>query len=190
MEPKEEKYSKIIGHNIVLFLSYNILFVFIFSLVTITIKLALHDIYNNFLSITLSLISGIITYNLIHFICRSSSIETLKKYKLKNDDVSKFLKEMNLIFILCSLLCIVFCISYLILFNLSYANGIQKAYEEYAQISPELANQIVAQIKVDYQLNKTGNIVFTIIYELFLVVSFISLIPYQEKLLKKFNKKV
>ena len=189
MEPKEEKYSKIIGHNIISFLSFGMLTSFIFILITVIIKLTIHDIYNNFLSITLALICGIITYYLVHFVCRNSSIETFRKYKLNKNDISQFSKEMNLIFILCSLISVVFCISYLVFFNISYANAIQKAYEKYSQISPDFANKIVTQINIDYQLRKIGKVIFTIIYELFLVVSFISLIPYQEKLLKKFNKK-
>ena len=185
METKDTNYKKVLKSNIILFLSYGILTTFIFMLLTISIKCALHGIFNTALSISLSLISGIIIFYLLRFVCRSSILETFSKTKLSQENSTLFLKKMNVFFIICMILSILICIAYLIINNILFAKAITQAYEKYEFISLDLADQIADKIRENYQDSLIGKVSSTIIIELSLAISFFSLIPYQKKLLSK-----
>ncbi len=188
MEAKETNYKSLVKSNIVLFLSYGILTGFIFLLVVYTIKCALHDISNNFLSITLSLMSSIFLFYLIHFICKSSTLETLKKFNLSKQATTQFLQKMNLFFMICIIISILICIGYLLLDNLMFMKAISQAYEKYEFISSHFADQVANKIREEYQMTLFKKVSCTIITELSLVISFFSLIPYQRKIFHKYNK--
>lgn len=188
METKETNYKSILKSNIISFLSYGILIGFIFLLLAIIIKCALHDISNPFLSITLSLIGGIFIFYLSHFICKSSTIESLKKVKIPEENEKYFLQKMNLFFMICIILSILICISYLLINTLTFSNAIALAYEKYEFISSDFADQVVNKIMEEYHDSLFSKICSTTIIELSFVVSFFSLIPYQRKMLDKYNK--
>lgn len=188
MEAKETNYKEVLKSNIILFLSYSILIGFIFILLAFIVKCALQDISNTFLSITLSLISGILIFNSLHFVSKSSTLESLKKMTLNEENSNKFTKKMNLFFIICILISIVICIGYLVTDSLMFRAAINQAYEKYEFISPEFADKVVKSIHEEYQNSFLSKISSTIIIELSLVISFLSLIPYEKKLLSKYNK--
>lgn len=188
MEAKETNYKTILKSNIVQFLSYSILIGFIFLLISIAIKSALANVSSTLLSVLLSLIAGILIFNILHFICKSSTLESLKKMSMDEENENHFIKKMNLFFILCILFSALFCMGYLWLDNFIYANAINQAYVQYDFISHEFAERIVNHIRQTYQDAFLSKIFSTIIIELSLVASFFSLIPYQKKLLKKYNK--
>ncbi len=188
METKETNFKKTLKSNLILFLSYGILIGFIFILVTIIVKCALHDISNIFLSITLSFMSAIVIFYLLHFVCRTSTIESFKKLKLSEEYCHPFLRKMNLFFVICILLSILGCIAYLWVHNFIYITAIEQTYETYEIISPDFANQVVTKIEEEYESSLLSKLSSTIILELSLVVSFFSLIPYQKRMLEKYNK--
>ena len=191
MESKESNYTKALKANIIAFLTYGILIGFIFILVVAIIKTFLHNVINPVLSITLSLISAILIFHLMNFICTSSTIETFKNnnIKLSKTDSEKFTKKMNLFFIICLLITIIISLAYLILDSYVYLIAINKAYEQYEIISPELANQILNYIKIDYQSKILSKLASTVIIESSFVISFINLIHHQNRLLNKYNKR-
>lgn len=188
MEIKKEVYKKVVKNNIISFLSYSTLIGFIFLLVVILTKISLHDISNVFLSITLSLISGILIFNLLHFICKSSTLETLKKFSMDTENTNQFIRKMNLFFVICLMLSVLACIAYLILDNLIFANAINSAYSKYSFISVNFANDVAELIKQEYHNLLPSKICSTLIIEATFLISFLSLIPYQKKLLFKYNK--
>lgn len=188
MEPKETNYKDILKTNIILFLCYSVIMTFLFIFVTIIIKYALADVSSIALSIVLSLISAILIFNLIHFICKSSMIESLREISMNKENTENFTKKMNLFFIICAIFSIIICLGYLFIDSIIFSNAIQKAYTQYNFISPEFAEKLVNNIQKNYYSTFWNKTISTIIIELSLVVSFFSLIPYQEKLLKKFNK--
>lgn len=188
MEAKETNYKEVLKSNIILFLSYSILIGFIFILSVFIIKNTLHDISNTFLSITLSLISGILIFNLLHFISKSSTLESLKKMTLNEENSNEFTKKMNLFFMVCILLSIFICIGYLVIDSFIYKSAIDQSYEKYEYISTEFADKVVNLIHEEYQNSFLCKISSTIIIEISLIISFLSLIPYEKKLLSKFNK--
>lgn len=188
MEAKETNYKSILKSNIILFLSYSILTGFIFLILATAIKYALHNISSTPLSITLSFITGILLFYLLHFICQSSTIESFKKEKLSEENTILFLQKMNLFFTICILISILFCMGYLFMNNLLFARSIAEAYQKYDFISSEFANQVIQKVNETYQNTLPGKVCSSIILELSLVITFFSLIPYQKKMAEKYNK--
>lgn len=188
MESKETNYKEILKNNLILFLSYTILIGFIFILLTFFIKSALQNISNTLLSITLSLISGILIFNLLHFISKSSTLESFKKVNLNEKEEKNFIQKMNLFFVSCALISVLVCITFWAIDYFIFSNAIEQAYEKYAFISYEFADKVANYIREEYQHSFLSKISSTIIIQLSLVTSFLSLIPYQKKLLSKYNK--
>ena len=188
MEAKEENYKNVLKSNIILFLSYSILIGFIFLLVSIIVKCSVVSVSSTLLSVVLSLISGILLFHLLHFICKSSTLESFKKINLDTKNANNFMKKMNLFFMICIIFSILICLGYLLIDNLIYANAINQAYEQYDFISHEFAQKVANHIQESHQNALLGKMFSTVIIELSLVISFLSLISYQKKLLEKYNK--
>jgi len=187
MNDKKTNYKKLLGTTLSKFLSYFVLIGFIFLSVIFFIKSSLPNVLDLKLSVCLSLITGILLFHIIHFICRSTTIETFKHDKLDLENTENFLKKMNLFFTICIIFSVIICIGYLFFDNFLFANAIQKAYTDYNFISPDYANTLVNNILDEYNETFVTKVFSTIICELSLVSSFISLIPYQEKMVKKYN---
>ncbi len=178
METKETSYKKLFNLTTVKFLSYTILIGFILMLITIWVNYGL-DIANLNslpLSIALSLMCGIFIFYLLRFICKSSTIEAFRKDKLSVENSKFFLKYMNLFYIICVIFSIVVCLGYLLVDNYIFINA--------SNHFPELASAILDE----YNNTFIPKLWTTIIMEISLVVSFFSLIPYQEKVFEKCNQ--
>lgn len=188
MKPKELNYKDVLKSNIILFLSYSVLIGFIFLLVSICIQVTIRDVSRPLLSILLSLIGGILLYHILHFICKSSTLESFKKVHLDNENSHYFMKKMNLFFMICVIFSILVCLGYLLIDNFLYASAINQAYEQYDFISHDLAQRIADTIYNSHQSAFLSKLSSSIIIELSLVISFFSLIPYQRNLMLKYNK--
>lgn len=188
METNEINYKNILKSTITLFLSYGILVGFIFITLILTIKYALEDMASTSLSITLSLITGILLFYLLRFVCKSSTIESFKKVKLSKENQTRFLQKMNLLFTICIIASILICLGYLFINNMLFSNAIAQAHQKYEFISSEFTNDVILRINEEYQSSLAGRVSSTVIIELSLAISFFSLIPYQKKLLEKYNK--
>lgn len=177
METKETSYKKLFNLTTVKFLSYTILIGFILMLITIWVNygLSIANINSLPLSIALSLICGILIFYLFRFICKSSTIEAFKKDKLSVENSKIFLKRMNLFFIICAIFSVIVCLAYLLVDNYIFVNATKNF--------PQLANILLEE----YRKTFISKIFSTIIIEISLVISFFSLIPYQEKILEKYN---
>lgn len=185
----EKDYKKILNNNITQFLSYTVLFTFVFVVITLFLKYAAQDINNPYLSASLSVIGAILIFNILHFICKSSTLDSFKDATLRKEDEKKFLQKMNLFFVICIFISITLSIGYIILDKTIYMYAISQAYSTYSIISDSLTADVIANIHNMYQKSLACKTISTIIIELSLVTSFISLIHYQENVLKKFNKK-
>ena len=188
MNAKEKNYKNIIRANILLFFTYTIMILFIFSLIVFWIKYALTGFHNEILSICLSLMGSIIIFHSIRFACKSSTIDNLKKSKLDKEGSEFFLKRMNLTFVLCIIGSVLFCLSYLILDRLSIENTINQIYIKYSVVSTELVNKLINYVVAEYKASFFSKLYSIIIIELGFVISFLSLVPYQKKILQKYNK--
>ena len=132
MNAKEKNYKDIIRSNILMFFTYTVLILFIFSLVLFWVRYALTGIHNDLLTICLSLIAAILIYHSLHFACKSSTIENLKNSKLNKEGSEIFLKRMNLLFVLCIIGSVLFSLSYIVLDRMSLINVIHQTYERYS----------------------------------------------------------
>lgn len=188
MKAKEKNYKEIIISTIVHFLTYTIIIIFLFSLITFWVKHALKGVHNDLLTVCLSLISAILIYHSLHFACKSSTIENLKNSKLDKNSSELFLKRMNLLFVLCVLGSILFSLSYIILDKIAFMNSINQVYDQYYVVSSELADKLINYLETEHHASIFGKIYSLIIIEISTVISFMSLIPYQKKVLEKFNK--
>ena len=188
MGTKETNNKDIIRSTAILFLTYTTLITFIFSLIVFWVKHALSEIHNDLLTICLSLISAILIYHLLHFACKSSSIEFLRKSKLDKSGSEKFLKRMNLVFVLCIIVSIVYCMAYIVLDRIIIVQKINEIYDTYSPYSTQLTNSMIKHIETEYNFSVFSKLYTTLIIEISLVVSFISLVPYQKKILEKYNK--
>lgn len=188
MNSKEKNYTNIIRANILLFFTYTIIILFTFSLIVFWVKYALHGVHNEILSVCLSLMSSILIFHSIRFACKSSTIDNLKKSKLDQKNSELFLKRMNLLFVLCIIGSVLFCISYFVLDKLSIENTINQIYEKYSAFSTELVNKLIDYVISEYEASFFSKLYSIIIIELGFVISFLSLIPYQKKILEKYNK--
>ena len=189
MEAKETNYKSILKSNIVTFISYSILIGFLFLLVVIFLKNTLSSISTPLLSILLSLISGILIYYILHFICKSSTLESTKNQSMNEENTSNFLKRMNLFFLICIIFSILICIGYLFMDKFAFLQSMSQIKENYGFISDELSIKLTNHFYEKYQNSIINKIYSTIIIEFSLVISFLSLIPYQKKLLVNSNKK-
>lgn len=187
METNEISYKTFLKNTIIKFLCYGILIGFIFLLIIFFAKNTLFKTPNLALSIVLSLICAIVIGILLHFICKSSILESFQKDKLDIKNAKVFLRKMNLFFIACAVFSIIVCLGSLVLDNYIFIKAIDHTYEQYDFISSDFANRVAINILNTYNKTFLPKLLNTFIIQISLVISFFSLMPYTEKLLKKYN---
>ena len=140
------------------------------------------------LYITLPLMAVIIIYFIIHIICRLSTYDVFKKCKTNPDNYKNIIKYINIFFIVCIFLSIILFLGLLNL-NLQYqAKSIDYAVLKYNEIfSVEHTNQLKEEMLSTFNSSKENLTTSTIILELGFAISFLSLIPYQRKMILKYN---
>ena len=140
------------------------------------------------LYITLPLMAVIIIYFIIHIICRLSTYDVFKKCKTNPDNYKNIIKYINIFFIVCIFLSIILSLGLLNL-NLQYqAKSIDYAVLKYNEIfSVEHTNQLKEEMLSTFNNSKENLTTSTIILELGFAISFLSLIPYQRKMILKYN---
>ena len=185
MNTKETTYQKALVTNLVLFVRYGCFIGFAFGVLVIIIKCLFINISSTPISVTLSLISSILIYYLLHFVCKISVVETFQKLKLDRKNEEILAKKMNAFFLFCIIISICFCLGTLLSESWMSIMAINKAYES---VPADLANEIANQIMIDYENNITSKICSTIIIQSSLVVSFFSIIHRYPKLVKEYNK--
>ena len=130
----------------------------------------------------------IIIYFIIHIICRLSTYDVFKKCKTNPDNYKNIIKYLNIFFIVCIFLSIILFLGLLNL-NLQYqAKSIDYAVLKYNEIfSVEHTNQLKEEMLSTFNDSKENLTTSTIILELGFAISFLSLIPYQRKMILKYN---
>ena len=174
------------------FVSYGIIAVFIFLLI--------FAIGNHFLShfsetaanglyVTIPLLASIMLYFIIHLICRISTYDVLKKCKVNPKHYSTIVKSLNIFFIICIILCIITFLSLLYL-NLEYQlKSIELASIKYKEVFSENHIKILrSKMNSTFESSKINLTKSTVILVIGLSLSFLSLIPYQRKMILEYNK--
>ena len=171
-----------------------------YGIITIFICLLIFAIGNYFLSqftskaaqglyVTLPLIASIFLYFIIHLICRISTYDVLKKCKVNPNNYKSIVKSLNIFFIICIALSIILFLSLLYL-NLQYQlKSIELASVQYREVFSENHIKILqSEMNSIYELSKSNLTTSTVILVIGLSISFLSLIPYQRKMIVQYNR--
>lgn len=171
-----------------------------YGIITIFICLLIFAIGNYFLSqfsgtaaqelyITLPLIAAIMLYFIIHLICRISTYDVLKKCKVNPNNYKSIVKSLNIFFIICIVLSIILFLSLLYL-NLEYQlKSIELASIQYREVfSEDHINILQSEMNSIFEASKSNLTKSTVILVIGLSISFLSLIPYQRKMILQYNR--
>lgn len=174
------------------FVSYGIITIFICLLIFALGNYILSQVSSSAASglyITLPLIADIILYFIIHLICRISTYDVLKKCKVNPNNYKTIIKALNIFFIVCIVLSIVLFLSLLYL-NLEYQlKSIELASVQYREVfSDSHIKLLQSKMNSIYENSKSNLTKSTVILVIGLSISFLSLIPYQRKMILQYNK--
>jgi hypothetical protein len=173
------------------FVSYGIIISFLLFVVESVAYNAIDSASTNakILVISLPLFFAIIQYLIIHLICRLSTIDLFKKCKTKSDNLTYIVKKMNLFFLICVIFLLVV-LNFILYFGLSdLAQSIEIASAQEAKVFSEEYTAILKDnMLADYNEQKSMSIVIFFITELSLLISFMSLVPYQKKMILEYNE--
>lgn len=192
MEKKEINTRTTVKAIITGFVSYGIIVNFLCLLIIALGNQFLSNfsgISSRVLHVTVPLIAIIFLYFIVRGICNLSTYDVFKKCKTNPENYKKIVKYLNIFFIVCIILSIVFFLSLLYL-NLQYQlKSIDLATFQYKTIfSEEHTEELKNEMLDTYNDSKTNLIISTIILEIGFAISFISLIPYQRKMITKYNE--
>lgn len=179
------------------FVSYSILIGFIFLAISILFIYFTKDVnFSNEVAFktSTSLILSIFIYISMHLICKLSNIDLLRKCKIDKNKESIICKRLNLFYLLCALFFILLTITCLYTrfsnqlyqINISYQQNLNSFSE--SDLAYDFANNYKDGALKEFYHNRKMTLLVAIILEMGLVYSFISLIPYQKKMLNIYNK--
>jgi len=192
MEKKEISTKTTVKAIITGFVSYGIITIFIL-IILLTIANA---VLKNFsgsnssgLYVTLPIMAVIIVYYIIHLVCRMSTHDVFTTCKTNPNNYKNISKFLNLFFIISIFTSIVIFLGLLNL-NLKYQLlTINYTTIQYKEVfSEEFVDILHNQMISTYDAYKTNLITATIILEIGCSISFLSLIPYQSKMIKRYNQ--
>ncbi len=192
MEKKEINAKTTVKAIITGFVSYGIIVIFICLLVFAIGNYFLSQFSNTTsrgLYITLPIIAIILLYFIIHLVCRISTYDVFKKCKTNPENYKTIVSTLNIFFIICIILSIILFLSLLYL-NLDFQlKSIKLAELQYKEVfSDEHINLLKHQMYNIYNESKINLTISTIILEIGVSISILSLIPYQRKMILKYNK--
>jgi len=179
------------------FIAYGVLFTFIFlafgGIITYISQFVKRE---NIIiwEILISLISCILIYSALHLICKLSNHDLFKKCKLDKEKNTYVCHKLNIFYILCIVFFVIVILTSLFVKFTNQKNEIYLSYYKYQndlsneKNGQELANSYLLEMKNDYDENKKNTLIVSVILELGIVFSFISLIDYQKTLIEAHNK--
>lgn len=195
MEKQEINSNKAVSKLTTRFVSYGVFILVVYKIIETLIQ---RSILNNFsenqvlLYVTLGLIFSIILLITMHFICRLSTHDVLKKYKVKSDDIETISKKLTKIFILFIFLSIIISLVQLYI-TLIYESKLQahsivltnmQYKDEFTEESlSKLNNEIIS----NFYTYRANLITYTFIVELGFCISLIAIAPFQKTMIIKYN---
>lgn len=195
MKKKEISSKKAVSKLTTRFVSYGIIVLLVYKIIETLVQ---KSILNNFsdnqilLYVSLSLIFSIILLITMHILCRLSTHDVLKKYKVNNNDIEIVSKKLTNIFIMFILLSIILTIVQ-VYFTLMYESKIQAQsivlnniqYKD--ELSEESLNTLDNKIMSNFYTYKTNLLTYTFILELGFCISLIAIAPFQKNMIKLYN---
>lgn len=192
MDKKEISSRTTIKAIITGFVSYGIIAIFICLLIISIGEYFLNDFSGSIakgLYITLPLIAVILLYFITHAICRLSTYDVFKKCKTNPENYKTIIKYLNIFFIICIILSIILFLGLLYL-NLEFqTKSIELAELKYKEVfSEEHTELLKTEMTNVYNESKNNLTISTVILEIGVSISILSLIPYQRKMILKYNE--
>ena len=179
------------------FISYGILIGFIFGIIGILLNYCTSQLsFSNellFRALTTLLLS-IFIYFFLHLICKISTIDFLRKCKINKEKENFICKRLNLFYLICIIFFVLLTITSMLIDFSNQLNEINFYYNQTLNnfndrnLATDYANVYKKEALEDFNNNKKETLLVSIILELGIVYSFISLIPYQKKMLYIYNK--
>ena len=173
------------------YIAYGIIIGFVLFMVVVVANWIVDQIPNanhRILSITLPILGVFFLYFIMHGICKLSVYDVFKKCKTNPDGMEKIHTRLNLFLLICVAVSVI-----LVVFNLTMTFNTQRksivvsAYQ-YSQIhSPEFAKELTNEMMQNYEAQKANTMIASIIFEAGIVLTLFSLIPYQRKMIEKYN---
>lgn len=141
------------------------------------------------LSISIPLIVSLILYFVLHGICKLSIYDVLKKCKTNPDNLPKIISRIDLFIIICIAFYII-STSGLLMININNElKSIAVATYQYTSIhSQEFVKILSDEMLSEFAENRTNMIISTSILCVGMIISLASVMPLQEKLIKKYNE--
>ncbi len=191
MEKKEITVGTATKSIVIAFIMYGIIFGCIFFFLSLLLTVCINSLNTTSylaLSSIVSFILAIILYFIVHMVSRLSTHDALKKYSIQAENIQEISKKLNVFFMICIIISIILAISILLLkFRASYIE-IEMIQTQYQQVfSPHFTEQLTNKMIEDYNQNNTTFLLSTIIVELGFVVSMLSLVPFEKKMLLTYN---
>jgi len=192
MEKKEITTKTTIKAIITGFVSYGIIAMFICFLIIAFVNQFLNLFTGKHASglyITVPLMAAILIYFLIHAICRISIYDVFKKCKTNPENYKTINNYLTFFFVCCVMLSIAL-FSLMLFNNLRYqVNDINLYKLRLAEGLPADLVDYFSSVRIaTYNTAKTNLTTGTIILILGTSLSFLSLITYQRKMIKKYNE--
>ena len=128
----------------------------------------------------------IFLYFLLHLICKVSTYDVFKKCRTNTDNYANIIKYLDIFFIVCVVLSILL-VSYLLYLNLEYQIQSIKysVYKSSIVFDPIHVYDLKQKMLTQFNTSKMNLTCSSIIFDIGLVISFMSLFNYQRKMLTK-----
>ena len=179
------------------FVSYSVLIGFIFSVILIGfIYFTNNVVFSNeiLFKVTTSIIISIFIYIFTHLVCKLSNVDLLRKCKFEKTKEANICKKLNLFYLICALFFILLTITSLYARFSNEIYQINLSYEQHlidfsrTDFAYDFANNYKNGALEEFYHNRKIILIVSVILEIAFVYSFISLIPYQKKMLDIYNK--
>ena len=174
------------------YMAYGILLGFIAFVVTIVVNWSIAQIPNidhRALSITLPVLGVCLLYFIVHGVCKLSIYDVFRKCKTNPSRMEKICTRLNLFVLICVSVSVIAIIFNLVLNFNNERKAIEIASSKYSSVfSEQFSEKLTKDMLNNFQEEKTNTMISTIILELGMVFSYLSIIPYQKNLIEKYNE--
>lgn len=191
MEKKEISVRTSVKAIITGFVAYGIILLFLCLLASLfsgAIINSIENINKPLIFTIITVIETIILFFLIRTLCKLSTFDVFKKCTTNPENVDPISKKLTVFFIICAIFFVFVSIFFSIIRNNNEYKSIEIVKMQYSQVfSDDFTEQLTNNILKEFEQEKQISLISTIIVDLGLVISFISLIPYQKEILKKYT---
>ena len=174
------------------YIAYGILMGFICFIISFLVNWYVNQVPtedHRALSIILPILGVCLLYFVMHGVCKLSIYDVFKKCKTNPNKNEKIFTRLNLFILICVFISVVLVILILTMNFSNERKAIEIASYQYNTIhSKQFATILTNEMKKQFNEEKTNTLISTIIFEMGITFIYFSLIPYQKKLIEKYNE--